>query len=655
MIKKLIPILFLIYLCLSITAQVRINGVYKYNKYPAESGFNKFYQYDFNQDNKLDLLLIGKDDKKAVWFEINSNGDVSNVISKFFFYPISTLEQFKKIEGSGQTHLFTSRKERMVGLVSFTKYGTIQLLNEIRFNSYPSGIVSGDFDNDNQTDALVFGSAFEGISLINEKSFKLSSRSIIPEGVFSELTSVDLNFDGAKDIIAFNNLDNTLRFFENIDSGYFDEIRKFELETDISNLSAVYYNNDQYLDLVFNKENNIEILLGDSVYSYYTKHNLETEFEIKNFSIGDFNGDNKNDLVLLSDVGVFISLFNDYGVFTNPIKVDKINNPSALICRDFHSFYYYSADGILFNMQYKDTININSEYKFSENVSSILTLENNRNNILAYIDSAESKFVVINNFDSFAEISEIKLQHSDTEKIYHLSTADKIEFFIQSKGQETIEQFGYDTETKKISKKQIIVKDSILYCFTDENEKSFNVVSLNDSLLNWSSYSFIDDELTFKENEYEYCDTLKSIISASENLIHKTKGDSLLVLNEKRELLLTLNMNELNSFGIDKCGNEFFITNDNLIFKKDKKYIYSGYDFNGFSEQFFKSISRNKFGYLNKDKSKLTIWDFNSDKIKTKEYSVLIAENFILDGFQVIKTLLIFTTTDGTINIQELI
>ena len=83
-----------------------------------------------------------------------------------------------------------------------------------KFNSYPTSLAVADINGDGNSEAIVSGNNFEGISLFLLKN-NLNEIKIVAKGTYSSVQFLDLNYDGYPDIAAFESRKNRLYFFIN--------------------------------------------------------------------------------------------------------------------------------------------------------------------------------------------------------------------------------------------------------------------------------------------------------------------------------------------------------------------------------------------------------------------------------------------------------
>lgn len=286
-------------LTVNIESQILINGFYKYDLLKTVPGYEKILDFDFNKDQVNDLLLYNIHDKQFGLISFDTLGNVNQEINKFFYYNLRDIKPLPKIKSDEDLYVFVSRKNMLAGLASFTKYGTLQLLTTVEFDSYPSNVNTADLNNDGNYEAIVTGSAFNGMVLLTENKFVLSKNFISENKLYESASFIDYNYDGLTDIAAVDVLNNSIVFFTNYDSLYFSQERSIEFPEKVFNLNSLDFNRDSYTDLIFSKNSSIQILLGDSVSSFYRRRTIQTGGIPQKYVVADFNNDGLNDLAYI--------------------------------------------------------------------------------------------------------------------------------------------------------------------------------------------------------------------------------------------------------------------------------------------------------------------------------------------------------------------
>lgn len=282
----------------NLPAQIDIDGFGKTLVYKTPPEYLNILQVNFNKDEFTDIILYGGEKKKFVIQKGLPGGAFEKSAERFFYHPISNIKLLQGRENAENLFLFLSRSERLAGISSFTKSGTLQLLNTKKFTSYPSHISTGDVDLDGKNEALISGPAFDGLSLLQHDNLRLKEKKIISKSSFSGAEFININFDGFPDIAAIDLVANSLKIFLNNREGKFVLSRTIIQSEKITSLKICDINNDKLSDIAFIKNNVIEILLGDSLSSFENKMTFKFAYKPAAFEIADINNDNVPDLIV---------------------------------------------------------------------------------------------------------------------------------------------------------------------------------------------------------------------------------------------------------------------------------------------------------------------------------------------------------------------
>ncbi|PID62530.1 MAG: hypothetical protein CR986_01215 [Ignavibacteriae bacterium] len=348
--KIFIAIIF-IFLSLKIDAQIELNNFGKVNVVKTFPGYKNFTLTDFNKDNVNDIILFGRQSKSFVLHKGIKGSTFSHAIKKFFFYPIDDFKWFNKSKSGTNYYIFISREKRIAGLVSFTKNYSLQLLNTVKFNSYPTSIEICDFTSDGKNEALIYGNNFNGIEIIQNNGYNLNTCRILKQNSFADLSIMDFNQDGMKDIIAIDVLSNSIKFFDNIDNLEFAQSRTIERESIIHSINSFDYNSDSFVDLISVTDNNFEVFYGDSVYSFTELEKSNSQFTHSKLLFNDFNRNDKMDLVSLDKINSSIIFQFDYLTNNNifKFKVDKVSE----LKNEKRNILIYKTTGTLYRISDK--------------------------------------------------------------------------------------------------------------------------------------------------------------------------------------------------------------------------------------------------------------------------------------------------------------
>lgn len=263
-----------LFLSISLFAQVDIDGLVVTSKYKIPEGFESFLQLDYNNDKLTDIVVYGKNSKEYILFNGDQKLTFKKPTERFYFYPLTDLAKLRDRKKLGNVKLFISRAERIAGLSAFTNYGTLQLLTQIKLDSYPDNIVTGDFDKNGSNEAILFGLNFNGIELIREKKLSLESTKIVKNKIFKSVFPIDLDYDGYPDLVALDLLENGITIFINDKTGSFYKQRTLNYHLNINDINLADPNRDGFTDIVIYTENSIDAFRGDSVYSFGETYNI---------------------------------------------------------------------------------------------------------------------------------------------------------------------------------------------------------------------------------------------------------------------------------------------------------------------------------------------------------------------------------------------
>lgn len=305
------------------------------NTYPGNS---KFSFIDFNQDGIDDIIVFGNQEKNFVLHQGLPDSTFAPAEKKFFFFPIDDFKWLTTSNNGSNYYLFVSRNKRLAGLVSFTSNSSLQLLFKTEFNSYPQSIDIIDLNGDMKNEAIIYGPNFNGLAIIQNNGYRLKVKNILEQNVFREITQLDFNQDGIDDLVAIDIMNNSLKFIENF-SEDFVEGREISFDAQLSSVKKIFFDDDEFADLAVAKEGGIEILLGDSVYSFTENYVYNFNFFPESFEFDDFNNNGFKDIALINKIG-------------NEIIV-------GLNGKDSYNSILYHFDGIV-DLKYLKNANINA-------------------------------------------------------------------------------------------------------------------------------------------------------------------------------------------------------------------------------------------------------------------------------------------------------
>lgn len=157
----------------------------------------------------------------------------------------------------------------------------------------------------------------------------------------SYLITDDFNRNGTLDLALVNSGDHSFSFYKGIGDGTFNDQLVYQTGRDPICLVSADFNDDGYKDIgVLNyADQSIEIFLNTRLGSFQKTKQLLKPGKIPiNMATGDFNGDEKMDLVVtmrFSNVVMLLGKGNGY--FSEPISMDAKGQPTGVVVGDYNN------------------------------------------------------------------------------------------------------------------------------------------------------------------------------------------------------------------------------------------------------------------------------------------------------------------------------
>ena len=295
-IKLIFALHVLIFINSPLQAQTFINGFCRVESFSSTAGFNKIFTFDINQDSLKDILVFKPGEKRYAVHRAITSSKFTESTDKNFEYKIDDLNSYSS---QANELAFASRDSKTIGIASVSYFGLMQVVFKQELSSFPSRIYAADMNNDGNKKLIAAGNSCAGIHIVNRYNKVKPKVVLFPEKTFESLAIFDFNYDFYNDIVAIDFLENQLVFASNFSNDYFMIERVIPFRERISDLTLIKYNDDPFYDLAFITENSIEILLGDSVYSFTQKVSFPTAQRANSFTIEDYNNDGFSDLAYL--------------------------------------------------------------------------------------------------------------------------------------------------------------------------------------------------------------------------------------------------------------------------------------------------------------------------------------------------------------------
>ncbi|CAF3496833.1 unnamed protein product [Rotaria socialis] len=301
----------------------------------TEDGSTPYYFVvgDFDNDSELDLAFANWGTGTISVFFGSGNGSFLRQSS----YPIGDgslpLAIAKGNFNNDQwldvviTNSRTTDIDVVLGLDIVDKYNLT--IYSTGSSPHSSSVSVGDFNNDNLPDIAIANTAHGNVGI----RLGLVTRTFGPEITYSTksnsypayLTTDDLNNDNLTDILVANTRNDSIVLLLGYRNGSFEtqEIYPTGTGSHPSSIIAGDFNNDKILDLVVANQgtNNIGLFLGIANPTFEIKEIISTGCFSRPIDIvcGDFNGDHRLDVAVVSDAdsNMLIFLGKGDGTFTN--------------------------------------------------------------------------------------------------------------------------------------------------------------------------------------------------------------------------------------------------------------------------------------------------------------------------------------------------
>lgn len=301
-------------------AQIPLNSFCRYQEFPAKPGTNIIVPVDYNLDGWRGIVSFAENERNYTVQNWDKN-KFTNPSERFLPFNLTRLKTYGSEAAQGKRFVYSSRKNREVGILSFSKWGAANIQSKIKLNSYPANIDVGDVNKNGRLEILVSGGAYFGMSIISEYNSKLSETVINNDRLFSNSVFIDLDYDSYPDVAAVDLFTNSILFFYNDKAGKFKFSRSINSDREIRDFKTNDINSDGFDDLIYIKGNNIEILQGDSVSSFKKKIIVNCIAVPDKYTVLDFNADGYNDIAFVNiETGsLFIVFAKNSDSFYEPV------------------------------------------------------------------------------------------------------------------------------------------------------------------------------------------------------------------------------------------------------------------------------------------------------------------------------------------------
>jgi hypothetical protein len=518
LLKNSFILFFLIFSSLSFS-QIPINGFCYQKNYPIPKGYEAVTSADINSNGNDELLFYSASTKRIGIY----SGNPGEIVLLKEFQLTSEISQLRQLKDkSGNTNLFAAldRKHRKILLIHISIDSIAVKENQIEFDSYPENIFTSDIDLNGKEEILVYGSGFDGLSVVSRANEGVGERKIIIGTSFSEAIFNDFSGDGYPDVIAFNILENSLQFFTNNTKGIFRLNRSIQYSEKISLLKSRDFNNDGFYDLIYSIGNSLEILFGDFQGSFKTKKIIKLDDRPTGIIFGDFNGDKLLDISYSLYNGTLNTIFakkeSDFYE-----SITYIRNLSSV---SITKFSFTGLDNVVCFLESGDISIIMSAKELNEELKIVPAIQAGALKKFDYGNDNISDISFVDEYDNYLKIFLVNKSGIPVSLYYFPLAEDHKEIIVDDfykqiktfycfiEGTPLLEVFKYNFKTNKLNRKQLYAPGEILDLRLQRVDSSLvNVfIAYNKQLkLHLGKFENRDLSITFKE--YPFIDRNVSV------------------------------------------------------------------------------------------------------------------------------------------------
>ena len=303
---------------------------------------------DFNIDGNNDLAIVGQFSSQAFILFGNGSGAFSAPTTSNIGSEASSIVT-QDLNNDGKPDLAIALIVNVAVLINNGDgtFGAPTILSDVGGN--PATVVTADFNNDGDYDLAVGHNTGISVRFGNgDGTFDNPVNLSIGLGP-TFLAAEDLDGDGSADFAVSSYSGSALAFLLNDGSGGFKVAPRFSNNADARSVVARDFNNDGKIDLAVTNPNgnSVSIHLGDGlgrfgaarVFSVGEPPSSNVSNNPRSLAAGDFNGDNKLDLVTANFTGggVSILLGDGTGTFSaQKIVVAGGGAPQYVVTGDFN-------------------------------------------------------------------------------------------------------------------------------------------------------------------------------------------------------------------------------------------------------------------------------------------------------------------------------
>ncbi|CAF4931507.1 unnamed protein product [Rotaria socialis] len=320
---------------------------------------NALTAYDFNKDGSLDIAVVNSGTQEILILRGYGNGTFLNVTR----YPTGNGSRPMSIilaDINNDNHvdmIVSNHRTSCIGILLGRGNFTFDSIATYSIGSLaaPQSVAVGDFDNDSQLDIVVANYGANTVTVfLGYVKGNFTSQISYSTGVQSWPSCVivgDFNRDNQLDIVTSNYYKNNVGILLGYGNGSFSNVTTYYTGDGSSPqfIGAGDFNNDSILDIaVANSGNNGFVVLfgvGDGSFlcgNFYRTGKASAPWAL---AIGDFNGDNRLDVAVtnsaLNSISIFLQNGKDIYAGVQSYSTGSRSQPFAVAVADLNS------DGLL--------------------------------------------------------------------------------------------------------------------------------------------------------------------------------------------------------------------------------------------------------------------------------------------------------------------
>lgn len=450
-------------------AQIPINGFCKLTELTVKPNYNSIVAVDYNSDGYRDLVIYNPTSNNYSALTADSRASFGKASEKYSSFSLAMIHSYTH-DKSGKKFIALSRKTREVGIITFSGNGSLSASSKIKLDGFASTIDVEKTDEGSAANVLCAGSGIDGLVIAKEKKRRLTEEERIKGKIFTASVFIDLNYDGYEDIAAVDLISNSIVFYNNDETGNFEESRSIGLGTEVSEFRVLDFNSDRFADISFIKNNNLEILLGDSVSSFQKRFHFTTEHGVSKYAVLDFNGDGFNDVAFINQSGskLFISFAKGNNSFYSPVcyvSKQNLSDITSYVDRGGRKLAAVSLEGNVCLISSLSMHDENFNLALLEGAAALQVFDYNRDGYkeLAFIDAGSNslKIGLSERKNLLRTYFSLNLSTTPDQLIIDDSKKNITTFICYRKGEKAIEVVRYYFENHKLNKQIFYATDPI--------------------------------------------------------------------------------------------------------------------------------------------------------------------------------------------------